>query len=454
MDFQQFTNMVNMPCCILSVEQTKDGGCGDIRIICANDAYKATMGPKYYDNMPYYELVPQDNKFEDFCFRAAVLGQRMHAYVETVGLGAWTDQTLIPLASSTPGVGYCQFIFEFTQGLEADRMASLSAENSARVIKACITLMNMNDFQESVGYVLEDVLEASDARACRIMLVDHDRREAINFCERRSPKAKQEMKEPAVISYDLVKSWENLIGVSNAVILKEERDFAWLEKENPAWAESLHTYGVTSLVLIPLRRSGSIVGYLYVINIDISRVVEVKELLELLSYVLGAEIDNFLLLKRLDRMSNTDALTKLNNRNAMIRRINDILRNPVGQVGVINLDVNGLKRINDDYGHEAGDQLLVQVSEMLRKIFYEQDIFRTGGDEFIVFICGISQETFEKKVKRLRTAMEKHTNICFAIGDSWTHRSDRLHDILHEADERMYADKAQFYSCNPKFRRH
>ena len=82
MDYQFFVDYVKMPCCVLSVEKNADGSCGEIRILCANQPYKDTMGPAYYDNMPYYELVPRDNKFEEFCFRAAILKEKMHAYVE------------------------------------------------------------------------------------------------------------------------------------------------------------------------------------------------------------------------------------------------------------------------------------------------------------------------------------------------------------------------------------
>lgn len=454
MDYHQFTKMVAVPCCVISVEYTAEGEYGMIRIVCANEAYKAVMGPKYYDNMPYYELVPQDNNFEDFCFRAAVLGQKMHAYVETVALGTWTDQTLIPLASSTPGVGYCQFIFEFTQEAEADRMATLSAGNSERVIKACIALMNTSNFRESVGSVLDDVIEATGAHGCRIMLVNHDRQEAINFCDRRLSEVGQHFKQPPVISYNLVRSWEDLVGVSNAVIIKDERDFDWLRERNPSWAENLRRHGVNSVVLIPLRRSGEVIGYLYVVNFDVSRVVETKELLEMLSFVLGSEIFNYQLLQRLDEMSHTDALTKLRNRNAMIRRIHEIFEHPKGQVGVLNLDVNGLKRVNDEQGHEAGDRLLIQASEMLRKYFYEQDIFRTGGDEFVVIIRDISYETFMRKVNRLRSTTEKSGSVCFAIGECWTEHPQELQEVLHNADERMYADKAAYYKRNPALRRH
>ena len=184
MDHQTFVDCVDYPCCVISVRKTAEGGCGEIRIVVANAPYKQVMGPAYYDNMVYSELVPQDNKFEDYCFRAAILKQKMHAYVETKALNCWTDQTLIPLASDLEDVGYCQFIFEFTQKADADRMASVSVNTAETVIKACIKLMGASDFQTSVGEVLNIILEASAAQAARILLVDHEKRLVTNFCER------------------------------------------------------------------------------------------------------------------------------------------------------------------------------------------------------------------------------------------------------------------------------
>ena len=98
MDYQSYINCIEYPAAVLSVQKAPDGSCGAIHIVCANKLYKEAMGPAYYDGMPYYELVPQDVKFEDFCFRAAIGKQKMQAYVQTPALHTWTDMTLFPLA--------------------------------------------------------------------------------------------------------------------------------------------------------------------------------------------------------------------------------------------------------------------------------------------------------------------------------------------------------------------
>ena len=94
-----------------------------------------------------------------------------------------------------------------------------------------------------------------------------------------------------------------------------------------------------------------------------------------------------------------------------------------------------------DTGHEAGDKLIVQAGELLRKVFYQEDIFRTGGDEFVIITSGIDQETFYRKVKRLRNDVEKNSRVSFAVGEFWSEGDQNTKDVFRYADERMYADK-------------
>lgn len=449
MDFQSFTETVAMPCCVISVEKKPGDTYGEIRILCSNQSYKETMGPNYHDGMLYYELVPKDTKFEDICYRAAVCGEKMHAYVETTALGTWTDQTLVPLEGDETH-GYCQFIFEFTKEADPGRMASMSASSSETVLKACIDLASSEDFQRSVSNVLEDILIASRADACRVMLANHEEKKAIIFAERvREGAFPERGRGQDVITYELMSSWEKAIGVSNALLVKTEREMAWLERQNPAWVATMRKSGVNSLVLIPLRRSGELFGYLYVVNFDVEDVVETKELLERIAFFLSSELFNHLLMTRLETLSNTDALTGLLNRNALKRRFDEVNGRCFG---IVNLDLNGLKYVNDNLGHEAGDEMLNHAAAMLHEVFRQEDIFRTGGDEFVAFVVGISKETFEKRIKKLYRQMEAD-DVSSAVGTFWSDGTVNVKDAYRLADENMYEDKKHFYSNHPDKRR-
>jgi len=454
-DYQALVDTFSVACAVLSVQIEPDDSYGEIRIVCSNQPYRETMGPAYYDNMLYHELVPQDSKFEDFCYRAAVLGKRMHAYVETKALNCWTDQQMIPLKSDEDNMGYCMFLFEFTQTADSSRMANVSIEASEAVIRATLTMLSADDFIAGLKEVQRDFLRISEGFSCRIMVIDHARKHAYTLCEEFSEDVDySNAPGDGTIPYEIVDSWEAMIGVSNAVIVKNERDMSSLERRNPAWVATMRQYEVKSLVLIPLREHDEVIGYLYITNFNVDKIVQVKELSELLAYILGSRVSNYLLMKRLEDMSNLDGLTGLLNRHAMSRRIKEISEGEAHKpFGVINIDLNGLKPVNDNEGHDAGDRLLVEAGEILQKVFHREDLFRTGGDEFIVIATDITQDVFERKEERLRADAEKNSRVSFAIGSFWSDGYTDVRTAFVTADERMYADKRAYYDEHPEKKR-
>lgn len=439
------------PCAIISVEKKEDGNYGEIRIVCANRGYRELMGAdKYYDNMPYYELVPKEVKFERFCYHSAILGQRMHSYVETKALGMWTDFELIPLTSDNDDIGYCQFVFEFTNGPEADRMANVSMETATMAIESCIKLLGADDLKESVTSVLEDIRAISDALACRVMLVDKDKEEVSNYCVvRREGDIKAGRAKDYVHPYEVVKTWESMIDESNVVIIQNENDMEQLAARNPVWAETLRKDNITSLVFIPLYSNRKFFGYLYIVNFNTERVVEIKEMLELLSFFLGTEISNSLLMDKMESMALTDPLTGAGNRRAMAGRLEET----EGKcAGFISVDINGLKIVNDTLGHDAGDRIIVKAYEALKSTFISTDIFRTGGDEFVVIIPEIKQGAFIRKLEKLMHDAHESRDISFAVGSFWSDGSVSVIEAMKNSDNSMYEDKEAFYKEYPELR--
>ncbi len=457
-EFQRLADLQEKACSILSVEKGPDGTAGEIRIVRANRAYKEAMGmDQYYDNMPYYELVPKVQRFENSCYRCAIEHQQLHSYLQTRGSSFWTDQMLIPLRSEREDLGYCMFVMEMSQAQNREQLAAVAIHTASTVLKASIALMGTNDLRDRVETVLGDIMEFSEAFSVRILLVDHPNRRAINYCNRMAEEISEDFPAPpedpdrAVISYPMICSWEDTVGDASSLVVTSPDEMDELEKRNPAWARSLRPYQVERLILVPLRHDREITGYLYLCNFNPSKTEETREVSELLSFFLSTEIYNEVLLERLDDLSHTDALTGLNNRNAMIQRTGLLAQG--GETlpfGVVNLDLNGLKRVNDDFGHEAGDRLLVSASEMLKKHFYQRDLYRTGGDEFIVIATGITREAFERKVERLRKSIKKDGSISFAIGACWSDGTMDVPAAFRRADELMYEDKKAFYEQHPE----
>ena len=143
------------------------------------------------------------------------------------------------------------------------------------------------------------------------------------------------------------------------------------------------------------------------------------------------------------QLTKKDALTGLLNRQAYYsetsRSFKDI-------TAVVSLDMNGLKVINDTYGHDAGDEALITLSLCISKSCkIKQSSYRMGGDEFVI-VC---RKTSEQEVIKLIERINKHiseTKYSCSIG--YCYQKDgflELDDLLKKSDEEMYKNKADFY---------
>lgn len=147
--------------------------------------------------------------------------------------------------------------------------------------------------------------------------------------------------------------------------------------------------------------------------------------------------------EQLQIISYQDALTQLFNRNKYMQVLKHYNYQTLSKVGVIYLDLNGLKEANDRYGHEAGDALICKAASIVGGIFPEH-AYRIGGDEFVVLLWPVTQVEFEQKKQKLLTKMQTQ-NISISCGALWQENCTDLELLLKDADQRMYADKQRHY---------
>ncbi|ALB62912.1 RNase II stability modulator [Cronobacter condimenti 1330] len=155
--------------------------------------------------------------------------------------------------------------------------------------------------------------------------------------------------------------------------------------------------------------------------------------------------------ERLRTLANTDAITGLPNRNAIHEMISDaITRRGDTQVGIVYLDLDNFKKVNDAYGHMFGDQLLQAVSlAILSCLEKDQVLARLGGDEFIVLATDTSQAALEAMSSRIITRLkhpfrigliEVYTGCSLGIALAPQHGDDR-ESVIRNADTAMYTAK-------------
>ena len=458
MDFDKLLSGYRSKACIMSVDILPDDRYGNIRIVAGNKAHcddmMATMHKEFIPGSPYAEYFPENKNFEDFCYRSAVLGQPLHTYVSLPFMNLWLNMFLLPLDSDKENTGYCLYSYEVTPKADAEQRASLSADTSSAVLKTCIKLRGSGNVKDTLNEVIGDIRNICESDHCCILLVDKENHKCTTFGESINPDTKVLPMEDFIDDsfYDITQTWDATIGGSTCVIVKNQQDRDWLETINPVWYKSLKESGVNNIVLFPLIYNDSTLGYMWSLNFNEETTVKIKETLELTTFFVASEIANHFLMERLRTLSSIDMLTGIMNRNIMNNRVDrviagkDILESPFA---IIFADMNGLKRLNDTRGHQAGDTLLRDAAELLSEVFYDAEVYRVGGDEFMVIACKMEPATVEKRVAELIEKASKTDTIRFAVGVSLSCDEPDILKAMRAADRKMYEDKKRYYENNP-----
>ena len=213
--------------------------------------------------------------------------------------------------------------------------------------------------------------------------------------------------------------------------------------------ENLKRQGIKSLMAFPFYRQGHIAGYLGVDNFEVTDQLNTAELLETLSFFLGARIMNHQLIRELEHLGHSDGLTGINNWNAYSEEVKR-LEKAHGSVGVMFIDMNGLKALNDAEGHLAGNRALCRIADILVELFGRGHVYRLGGDEFVVLLWNIPKQEFSSQLERLRAANAREKKLSMAIGGHWIVDSGNIINAIQEADNAMYRDKAEYYKKKNK----
>ena len=162
-------------------------------------------------------------------------------------------------------------------------------------------------------------------------------------------------------------------------------------------------------------------------------------------------LDNRRLIHEKEQMAVRDGLTGVYNRSYLeltLERTTKEVRRNGGFVSILFLDLDDMKKLNDTFGHQAGDRALRELATLLRESCRETDIVaRYGGDEFVVLMPATDENgakrvalKVDEAIARHNAAVEESARLSASVG---RHTAGAAHigDVLHEADRRMYAMK-------------
>lgn len=155
--------------------------------------------------------------------------------------------------------------------------------------------------------------------------------------------------------------------------------------------------------------------------------------------------------KALENLADTDPLTNLYNRTGLHNRIEHLERQDetLDGIGILVLDIDHFKQLNDQYGHDVGDKALKALTSVINLHLRETDIFaRLGGEEFVVVCASQSRENLMSIAEKLRRLARQSTpqddspfNLTVSVGATHIVGSEKFSDALRRADEALYKAK-------------
>jgi diguanylate cyclase (GGDEF)-like protein len=244
------------------------------------------------------------------------------------------------------------------------------------------------------------------------------------------------------------------------MIAKPQPQFFEAHTEDPFMRELMATLDVVALVSVPIVARDIFVGVLTVaVTDDPQRLRADGDLLERLTGVASlaaTAIQNGQLVDKLRHKASHDALTGLLNRLGFRQHIDQILESSSAgqrQVGLLFIDLDDFKQVNDAYGHDAGDELIRKAAHRLEATARSGDgIARLGGDEFAIILADVREvDQVRAAEARVRSAfLEPFTvgDVAISVGASvgggvWPDDGDTVTELVRHADTAMYEDKAR-----------
>ena len=188
---------------------------------------------------------------------------------------------------------------------------------------------------------------------------------------------------------------------------------------------------------------------------DVAKYSRIADIIYISCVSFGLIIDFIYLLKTgqeaaiIRENASIDPMTKLLNRASYEKEIQKIKN--LKNIGIIILDLNNLKSINDKLGHDAGDKYIIESSQMINSIFHnEGKIYRIGGDEFCIITHHLKPHDFTSLRIKLEKEFSKKcvSDMDFSVGIStgfalYDSKTDKdIKDIIKRADESMYQRKS------------
>lgn len=406
-------------------------------LLYINDILKNELSTGCYKDQKCYKLLQGLDRPCPFCTNSKLKPNENYTWEFTNPLIGRTFSIKDRFINWNGRPARLEIAFDITE-LQRERTSLQHALDTHDTVLRCIKLLYQeSSLSTSMNALLKEIGSYLNAERSYIFEIQNGRLyNTYEWCDEGILPQIDNLQD---LDLSLLNSWHPTLSQQKCVIIEDVR----LETDSKL-RNLLAAQQIQSLVIAPLDSNGTLTGYFGVDNPPKEKLQNIITLLETLRYFILITLQRNKDARLLEHLSLHDSLTGLYNRN---KYIIDLQHFPerFHTIGIVFADINGLKSVNDRFGHRRGDELIITCAQKLQYAFPEASIYRTGGDEFVILYPSIDEDSFLQRAASLRQDFEQDDFCKAAIGWHWSPHTFSLEQMISLADQNMYKNKQSFY---------
>lgn len=420
-------------------------------LLFVNQTGCQTLHLESYEHKKCYEVLQGKTSPCEFCTNSRLCDDNFYTWEftnATIGRHFLLKDKIIQWRGKTARM---EIAFDITER-ELQKQELKNMLDVQTLITKCVRMLYaVDDLDQTINAVLTQIGEFLISDRAYVFEIKDQLMN--NTHEWTAPGISPQLEKLQQLDLSLISDWLPFFEKNDCIIID---DVEQLQKTNPAAYATLHAQEITSLIAAPIFLDNKLAGYIGIDNYDSEKIKNSSYLLLSMSIFLSYAIRHRNHVDMLHRLSYHDLLTNALNRNAFMDVLSQFRPGQYASAGIIYIDINGMKEINDFYGHHQGDKILITTVAKVFNLFKPDELFRIGGDEFVIITYDLTETDFYEKFNLLRNIFCEKTNLPFSIatGSCWVKSPSDLNSLLQQADSAMYTDKKKFYYGKEKTSRY
>lgn len=331
--------------------------------------------------------------------------------------------------------------------IDDEKLCRQSGEIMLKCLKG---LSEYTDVKAMIKDMLGMILDYYGAEQIVLYEISTDENKCINTLEIHTDNCKAIAEDEKCLSDEATEAWKKMF-LDRDILCFDYNTANAEERENycKVFGGNVGTAFNTCVSVVLKNQNGSC-GSITVFNP--SKAFADQSFLQQMSYLLVNEVHKKRALQRLDFLIYNDELTGLRNRNSFIKYLNKADIRKINSIGIVFMDVNGLKFLNERYGQEYGDSILNFAAGVLTEFANKNrtcegdiQIYRINGDEFVLTWENCLRSTFSEGIKALNDDLNKENGNLVTMGSIWENDIKNLTKLSEKAEQLMYIEKNAYY---------